>query len=101
MLRALRLHVATTVLAGAMTLLPLPFWGQTAPSADPAQPPATQDNSVVVDLTQAPANEPHLAWRGITVNGFLSFSYSYNTNQPVIKINRYRVFDYNDNEPQL
>lgn len=88
------------LIMGAMMLSPLVLHGQAAPAADPA-PSQTQDNTVVVDINQAPANEPHIAWRGITVNGFLSFSYSYNINQPIIKINQYRVFDYADNQPQL
>jgi len=30
-----------------------------------------------------------------------SLSYTYNTNDPVPQINQFRVFDFNDNEPQL
>lgn len=40
-------------------------------------------------------------WRGITTDGFLSFSYTYNSNTPVPRINQFRVFDFNDNAPQL
>lgn len=39
--------------------------------------------------------------RGITSNGYLSLSYTYNTNDPVPRINQFRVFDFNDDEPQL
>lgn len=40
-------------------------------------------------------------WRQIMTNGFLSFSYTYNTNQPEPRLNQFRVFDFNDDEPQL
>lgn len=40
-------------------------------------------------------------WRGITTDGFLSFSYTYNDNVPANRINQYRVFDFNDDDPQL
>ncbi len=101
MLRALRLLVATSVLAGATIASPLLLWGQSVPAADPAQQTPTQDNPVAVDVNAGPVNEPHLAWRGITVNGFASFSYGYNTNQPYDRLNQFRIFDFNDNEPQL
>jgi len=99
-------------LAGAMFALPLPVPAQSqssaappppvsSPSADPATVP--QDNSVVVNLAPSPGKaDQNLAWwLGITVNGFLSLSYVYNTNDPVYRINQYRVFDYADEEPQL
>ncbi len=40
-------------------------------------------------------------WRGITADGFLSFSDTYNTNDPIPKLNQFRVFDFNDDDPQL
>ena len=40
-------------------------------------------------------------WKGITTDGYASLSYSYNANTPVPRINQFRVFDFNDNEPQL
>ena len=40
-------------------------------------------------------------WHTITANGFASLSYGYNTNQPYDRLNQFRVFDFNDNEPQL
>ena len=40
-------------------------------------------------------------WKTITANGFASLSYGYNTNQPYDRLNQFRVFDFNDNEPQL
>ena len=39
--------------------------------------------------------------RGITTDGYLSLSYTYNTNDPVPRIDQFRVFDFNDNDPQL
>jgi len=40
-------------------------------------------------------------WRGITTDGLLSLSYTYNENVPGNRINQFRVFDFNDDEPQL
>jgi hypothetical protein len=40
-------------------------------------------------------------WRGITVDGLASLSYTYNTNVPAARLNQFRVFDFNDDEPQL
>src|SRR5579862_2842548 len=39
--------------------------------------------------------------RGITTDGYLSLSYTYNTNDPIPRINQFRVFDFNDDDPQL
>ncbi|HTZ98213.1 MAG TPA: outer membrane beta-barrel protein [Terriglobales bacterium] len=39
--------------------------------------------------------------RGVTTDGYLSLSYTYNTNDPIPPINQFRVFDFNDDEPQL
>ena len=56
---------------------------------------------------QAPASEKTNSgdqkpwWGQITTNGFLSFSYTYNTNQPEPRVNQFRVFDFNDQQPQL
>ena len=78
------------ILAGVMLISPL-FLG-------------AQENPVVAGLASAnPAGAPetHTWWRGITTNGFLSLSYGYNTNQPDSRQNQFRVFDFNDNEPQL
>lgn len=35
------------------------------------------------------------------LNGYASLSYSYNANTPDDRINQFRVFDFNDEEPQL
>lgn len=59
------------------------------------------------NITDAPAASPSdpvetKSWlRGITTDGYLSLSYTYNTNDPIPPINQFRVFDFNDDEPQL
>jgi len=63
-----------------------------AQSSDPPQAPASD---------QPDSGEQKPWWRQITTNGFLSFSYTYNTNQPDPSLNQLRVFDFNDDEPQL
>ncbi len=40
-------------------------------------------------------------WREISTDGFLSLSYTYNNNDPIPRINQFRVFDFNDDDPQL
>jgi hypothetical protein len=40
-------------------------------------------------------------WKGISVDGLASLSYTTNTNDPIPPLNQFRVFDFNDNEPQL
>lgn len=40
-------------------------------------------------------------WQQITTDGYASLSYSYNQNNPIPRINQFRVFDFNDQEPQL
>jgi len=40
-------------------------------------------------------------WRGISTDGFLSLSYTYNPNDPIPRLNQFRVFDFNDDDPQL
>ncbi len=44
-----------------------------------------------------PAQAPKQWYEEITVNGFLSSSYSYNFNRPASGTNQYRVFDFDDN----
>ncbi len=62
-----------------------------------------QDSSPATAGASASTNPAEATewWRGITVNGFASLSYEYNTNQPYTRLNQFRVFDFNDNEPQL
>ncbi len=60
--------------------------------AQPADPPAAAaDNDLPAKAW----------WRGITTDGFLSLSYTYNTNVPATRLNQFRVFDFNDDDPQL
>jgi hypothetical protein len=58
----------------------------------PAEPPEIAGN-----------NNPRSKawWRGITADGYMSLSYNYNTNDPTDRLNQFRVFDFNENEPQL
>jgi hypothetical protein len=73
------------VLLGVMLASPLFLWAQASeePSATASDP------------------ENHSWWSEIAFNGYASFSYTYNTNDPVPPLNQFRVFDYNDNSPQL
>lgn len=61
-------------------------------------------NSDVATATASSSTDPveTKSWlRGITTDGYLSLSYTYNTNDPIPRINQFRVFDFNDDEPQL
>jgi len=40
-------------------------------------------------------------WKAVTFNGCASFSYTHNTNHPVPLLNQFRVFDFNDDHPEL
>ena len=77
------------VLAGVMLASPLLSFPQDSTPADP--PPVSSANN--------PANKAW--WKGITTDGFVSLSYSSTTNDPAPRINQFRVFDFNDNDPQL
>jgi len=76
-------------LAGVMLASPLFLFAQ---SGGPADAPATSANKDI---------EHKAWWKGITTDGFLSFSYTYNTNDPASRLNQLRVFDFNDDDPQL
>ena len=98
----------TIAIAGAIAALPLRGFAQDpgppASSASLSLPnaQAPQQNADVVNVAPpAKAGENAGFWRSITVNGFASFSYLYNTNDPAFRVNQYRVFDYADEEPQL
>ena len=55
----------------------------------------TADTTPAADSAGAASNVP--AWLDqVSVNGFLSASYSYNTNQPPSGTNQLRVFDFDD-----
>ena len=88
-LTTFRRFLGTGVLTGAMLISPLYFLAQ---DSDPA--------TTSVSATSAPA-EAKARWQTITANGFASLSYGYNTNQPYDRLNQFRVFDFNDNQPQL
>ena len=40
-------------------------------------------------------------WKAITFNGYVSFSDTHNTNDPVPPLNQFRVFDFNDDDPEV
>ena len=77
------------VLAGVMLASPLFLLAQSDMSVEAA--PASPGN----DLLGKPL------WKGIAADGFASLSYTYNTNIPSSRLNQFRVFDFNDDEPQL
>lgn len=75
------------ILAGVMLASPLPLFSQTTP-----------DPSALASSNRM-ADKPW--WKGITADGFASLSYTYNTNVPSTRLNQFRVFDFNDDDPQL
>ena len=85
-----RLLGGVLLLIGVMLASPHCLLAQTIPALDP--PPAVSSSA---DLPVKPW------WKGITTDGFLSLSYNYNTNDPSNRLNQFRVFDFNENEPQL
>ena len=88
-LRPLGEILGEIVLLGVMLASPLFLFGQTSLAPDPLVAPSP------TDLPARPW------WKGIAIDGFASLSYTYNTNDPVPPINQFRVFDFNDDEPQL
>src|SRR5215510_5232066 len=64
----------------------------TMAGAGPISPPP-------VSAQEAPTAAGHAApwWEQITLDGFVSTTYSYNFNRPADRINRFRVFDFDDN----
>ncbi len=80
--------MAKWIVAGVIVSSPLLTHAQTS---EPAPAPASTANPT----------DARPWWRGITTDGFLSFSYTYNVNQPSPRINQFRVFDFNDDDPQL
>ncbi len=91
-----------------MMALPLLLLAQDpSTSASAGTSPVAEKHPEAVYLLSDPDSAPPpgspeiKAWWGITVNGFASLSFVYNTNNPVFRINQYRVFDYADVEPQL
>jgi len=83
---ALRCVPRIILLTGVMLASHLFSWAQ---NGDPPAP------------TSNPAAEHVSWWKGITYDGLLSFSYTYNLNDPIPPLNQFRIFDFNDNEPQV
>ena len=77
------------MLAGVILASPLFLFAQ---NGAPTGLPVVAANS---DLPSKPW------WKGITTDGYASLSYNYNTNDPSDRLNQFRVFDFNENEPQL
>ncbi|MBK9063010.1 MAG: porin [Acidobacteria bacterium] len=76
-------------LAGALSLL-------SALAANAQAPPPTP--TPVAAAPAAPAPPPVKAWyEELSVNAFVSASYSYNFNRPATGTNQLRVFDFDDN----
>ena len=75
------------VLVGVMLASPLFLLAQSNGNAPPASSPSEVHNKSW--------------WRDITADGFMSLSYTYNTNDPIPRLNQFRVFDFNDDDPQL
>lgn len=86
---ALRCLLGGIILEGVMLASPLFLFAQTSAPADPPAFPSSSDFS----------RQPW--WKGITADGFASLSYNYNTNDPSTRLNQFRVFDFNEDEPQL
>ena len=78
----------TVVMAGLMMVSALHACAQASAPA-PATGPAVS------------AEEDRPWWKDISTNGYLSLSYTYNVNDPSPRINQFRVFDFNDDDPQL
>ncbi|HVM92758.1 MAG TPA: outer membrane beta-barrel protein [Terriglobales bacterium] len=74
------------VILGVMFASPLVLLAQASSAADPSAP------------NNGPQNKAW--WREITTDGFMSLSYTYNTNDPADHLNQFRVFDFNT-DPQL
>jgi hypothetical protein len=64
-----------------------------------ARPAPAQEPVPAPSATSAPAPTPAPKpwYEEITVNGFVSGTYSYNTNRPASGTNQFRVFDFDDN----
>jgi hypothetical protein len=86
--RIVRQCLGIWIAAGVIIGSPQPAHSQTF---DPAAAP----------VPVAVIAEAKPLWWGITTNGFLSLSYTYNVNDPIPRINQFRVFDFNDDDPQL
>ncbi|HEU5249630.1 MAG TPA: porin [Thermoanaerobaculia bacterium] len=63
-----------------------------------ARPAVSQEPAAApgATVTPAPAPAPKSWYEEITVNGFVSGKFSYNTNRPASGTNQFRVFDFDD-----
>jgi len=81
------------MLAGACASLPRHCIADDAVAAADSPSPSAADSA---GSPAAPA------WLGeVSINGFLSASYSYNSNRPASRTNQLRVFDFDDNTFKL
>jgi hypothetical protein len=66
-----------------------------------ADPPLSQEAQTAAEPVPSPTPAPTAGakpwYEEITVNGFLSVWYEYNTNRPASSRNQYRVFDFDEN----
>src|SRR5262245_16175496 len=68
--------------------------------ARPRAAAAAEDGAAPADSAGPPASAP--AWLGeVTLDGFLTASFSYNFNRPASGTNQLRVFDFDDNTFKL
>src|SRR5271166_4950402 len=88
--RASRRALGKLIVAGVMMMPPLHALAQVSPPI-----PASAADPVIRGGDERPW------WRGISTDGYLSLSYTYNVNDPSPRINQFRVFDFNDDDPQL
>ena len=84
-------HLRWIVGIGVLLAAPLLLFAQAGAVPDSTAPA----------VSNSPNADPRPWWQGITFNGFASLSYTYNNNAPDDRLNQFRVFDFNDNEPQL
>jgi hypothetical protein len=82
----LRFHLGAIAITTSAVLAA----GRPAPAQEPAPEPTSTP-------TPAPTPAPKPWYEEITVNGFVSATYSYNTNRPASGTNQFRVFDFDDN----
>ena len=92
-------NVRITMLMAAMVLgSSLLAHSQTG---EPAPAPASSQVAVTSDAKPDAKPDFKPWWRGISTDGFMSLSYTHNDNDPIPRINQFRVFDFNDDDPQL
>ncbi|MGB7585346.1 MAG: outer membrane beta-barrel protein [Terriglobales bacterium] len=70
----------------------------TSPRHAPAQ---ATDSAPAPTVPVAVTGQEGPWWKQISSNGYVSLSYTYNFNDPSPRIDQFRIFDFNDNDPQL